>query len=163
MESWRSLSVEGFEHYEVSDQGRVRGPRGIRKTKLDPQNYVQVVLCKDGEQLHKRVHRLVAVAFLSNPHNLPHVNHIDFNKANNAAANLEWCTAKHNENEKIEHLREIGKYKRPHAKLTKEKIAEAKTMRAQGMLLREIAAVFDVSRACIGYALNGDTYRGNHP
>ena len=43
-----------------------------------------------------RVHRLVAITFLSNPDNLPVVNHIDGNKANNHIDNLEWMSFKDN-------------------------------------------------------------------
>ena len=43
-----------------------------------------------------KIHRLVAAAFLPNPHNYPVVNHKDENKANNNVNNLEWCTVRHN-------------------------------------------------------------------
>lgn len=65
--------------------------------------YMIVTLCKGkntGRQ-NKRVHRLLAEAFLPNPNNYPHINHIDGNKLNNSLDNLEWCTSKHNTNHSI--------------------------------------------------------------
>ena len=44
------------------------------------------------------VHRIVAEAFVKNPNQYPEVNHIDENRANNNADNLEWCTSKYNKN-----------------------------------------------------------------
>ena len=42
--------------------------------------------------------RLVAIAFIENPLKLKYVNHKDENKANDHVSNLEWCTAKYNNN-----------------------------------------------------------------
>lgn len=58
--------------------------------------YMIVTLCKEGKKKNKRVHRLLCEAFLPNPHNKKHVNHIDGNKLNNYLTNLEWNTPKEN-------------------------------------------------------------------
>ena len=45
-----------------------------------------------GKHTAKKIHRIVAEAFIPNPLNLPEVNHKDGNKKNNCAENLEWVT-----------------------------------------------------------------------
>ena len=44
------------------------------------------------------IHRLVAEKYLSNPNNLPCINHKDENKENNNVSNLEWCSYQYNNN-----------------------------------------------------------------
>lgn len=53
---------------------------------------------KVGQTLVRKIHRLVAIAFVPNPNKYTIVNHIDENKTNNTASNLEWCTLKQNAN-----------------------------------------------------------------
>jgi hypothetical protein len=63
--------------------------------------YLQVILIHKKERYNFRVHRLIAEAFVPNPHNYKIVNHIDGNKQNNKAENLEWCTLSQNANHAI--------------------------------------------------------------
>lgn len=64
--------------------------------------YMLVTLTNgNGQRQNKRVHRLLMEAFVPNPHNYPHINHIDGNKLNNSLSNLEWCSVKHNTQEAI--------------------------------------------------------------
>ena len=95
-EIWKPIcGYEGL--YEVSNLGRIKSLRDkngnrekILKTIKDKDGYLKINLWKEDKMKTFRVHRLVATAFISNPNNLPTVNHIDENKENNVADNLEW-------------------------------------------------------------------------
>lgn len=98
-EEWRP--VKGYEGlYEVSNMGRVKSLHRsqiiILKQHVDHSGYMHVCLNKDGTPNTKRVHRLVAIAFIQNPNNYEIVNHKDGNKKNNTVDNLEWCTQSYN-------------------------------------------------------------------
>lgn len=62
-----------------------------------PRGYKLVSIFENGEKKTRRVHRLVAEAFIPNPDNKPEVNHIDGDKGNNSVDNLEWATRSENE------------------------------------------------------------------
>ena len=109
MALWRE--VAGYEGlYAVSDEGEVvslprvlSNGRGTFKTtgKALKQGtragkYKFVHLSKGNVQRCVSVHRLVAMAFLGNPENLPEVNHKDENPSNNRVENLEWCSRQYN-------------------------------------------------------------------
>lgn len=99
MENWKPIAdYEGL--YEISDLGQVRSlyhdECRIIKQSVGSRGYKLVSLCKDGKQKTVNVHRLVAIAFVPNPDSLPCVNHIDEDKKNNAASNLEWCSYYYN-------------------------------------------------------------------
>ena len=104
--------IEGFEDYMVSSDGKVwslkKGKKKELKPKTDSCGYLLVRLYINGRQVHKYIHRLVAEAFISNPDNLPQVNHKDENKTNNCVDNLEWCTAEYNNNYGT-HNEKVGK------------------------------------------------------
>lgn len=108
------LEVKGYEgFYEVSNDGLIKSlsrarisNKGVEQHNNNGEKilntpikggYVRVHLTKDGKSKEKRVHRLVAEAFLPEREKIQNeVNHIDGNKTNNNFHNLEWCSSKEN-------------------------------------------------------------------
>jgi len=88
--------IKNYENYIVSKDGRVYNIITNKKLKPTPdtRGYLQVKIYKNGKGLTKKIHRIVAEAYLPNPENKPQINHIDGIKINNQLSNLEWisCT-----------------------------------------------------------------------
>ena len=108
MEIWKDVP-EFSNLYQVSNLGNVRSItryKKVLKPWIDKDGYRTVVLKNRGIEKHFRVSRLVAEAFVPNPHSKKIVNHIDMKRDNDAASNLEWCTTKEN----VEHSYKHGKY-----------------------------------------------------
>ena len=101
-EEW--IDIPGFKGlYKVSNKGVVKslnynhtGKEKILKPNKDGFGYPKVALSKNGKIKTIKVHRLVAEAFISNPLNLPEVNHINEIKEDNRVENLEWCSSRYN-------------------------------------------------------------------
>ena len=131
MEIWKSLEFMGYPDYEISTLGSVKSLNYLRSGKeriitqcSDKDGYFLVTI-SNGKQKTFRVHRLVCLAFLENPENLPIINHKDENKQNNHVDNLEYCTYQYNTNygtckEKISDKRKGKK----HSEETKQKLSD---------------------------------------
>lgn len=167
-EEWKA--VVGFEgRYEVSNYGRVRSLdrivtntnrhffrlRGkiMTQTIHESTGYPRMILRKNGKSLGVSPHRLVAIAFIPNPDNLPVVNHVDAVKTNNVVTNLEWCTHRHN----TRHAQGLGRLTAPplQTKLSDHDVVLVRRMCAIGISNSDIAKVFDVSQTLISIIASG--------
>jgi hypothetical protein len=90
-----------FGRYEVSSLGRVRRGTRILRDRAHPKGYRVVDISIDGKAVTRTVHRLVAEAF-HGPGAGRQVNHKSGIKYENAAANLEWVSARANTHHAIE-------------------------------------------------------------
>lgn len=94
MEVW--LTIDRFPNHQVSSYGRVRNRNTGYVLKPFPDRYGYLRL-SIGPVNNVYIHRLVCEAFHGKPiGNRNQVNHIDCDRQNNCADNLEWCTASEN-------------------------------------------------------------------
>lgn len=148
-EIWKPApGYEGL--YNVSNLGNVFSV--VSNRLLKPylrRGYKSVWLTKTRIEKNKLIHRLVAIAFISNPEDKKEVNHIDGDKNNNSVNNLEWATP----GENIRHadrtgLRDIRGENSKTSILTNEDVLEIRRLR--GILLqRELAEKFNVKKRTI--------------
>lgn len=74
-----------------------RGEKRVLKPYICGSGYYQIKLHRNGKRTHHCIHNLVANAFIKNSDSKKiWVNHIDGNKLNNRAENLEWVTPSEN-------------------------------------------------------------------
>jgi hypothetical protein len=136
MENWKP--IEGFEIYEVSDLGRIKRvlPGGsnravvgaILKPRPNPKGYLCVVLCKNNIDHPRKVHRLVAKAFVPNPLSLSQVNHKHGNKKDNRATELEWRSNRGN----MQHATVLGLFGRDVTFRKDQRVWRARYKNAEG-------------------------------
>lgn len=111
-EIWKP--IKGFEtRYSISNYGRIKSierymvsihknarknlmPEKILKTKISKNGYEKIKLYDGVKSRDLMIHRLVGEAFVNNPKNKPYIDHLDGNKLNNRADNLEYVTMAEN-------------------------------------------------------------------
>ena len=159
-EEWKDIrDYEGL--YQISNKGNVKSlgnnktkKEKILKSSVNKRGYLDVKLCKNGKHKNFRINRLVAEAFISNPNNLPQVNHKNEIKDDNRVENLEWCTVKYNINfgtrtERVAEKQINGKCSKPVLqidKTTNKLIAEYPSLREVERQL----GISHISECCLG-------------
>ena len=96
--------IEGYENYEVSNLGNLRNikTKRVLKPGKDSSGYYMVILYTNSVGTTKRIHKLVANAYLDNPDDKKCVDHINNNRLENNLSNLRWATISENSfNQKI--------------------------------------------------------------
>ena len=81
--------------YAVSPDGRILNVRTQRVRKTLPNSksgYHMIILLADGGYKGLYIHRMVAELFVPNPNGYRYVTHINGNRGDNRAENLEWIS-----------------------------------------------------------------------
>lgn len=166
-EIWRP--IDGFPNYEISNMGRTRSidrtievcgahkkrtyKARVRSPVIDRRGYCHVPLWANNKQKMMLVHRLVAAAFLRQIVAGEEVNHIDFDKGNNALSNLEIVTRAEN----FRHATDAGRL--ANKKLDEIEVREIKFSLLWGDNKYQIAERFHVDRVNINAIIAGKIWK----
>lgn len=163
-EIWKD--VVGFEgRYKVSSLGRIKSlkreihcsdGRVFTRKEMFFNNintvsgYYTFSFHKEGRLYTRKLHRIIAEAFIPNPENKPYINHKNCVRTDNRIENLEWCTHKEN----MQHAFASGSFKnrRPpsgdkngQAKLKNSDIPVIRKMLSEGMKQKDIALIYGIN------------------
>jgi len=152
--------IRGLEgRYSVDEDGNVFSHiKGIRlKPGISGAGYYYVDLAGKS----RKVHRLVAEAFLPDFLDKPQVNHIDGNKQNNHISNLEMVSAKENVVHAFKTGLRVGLKgeNNGNTKLSNEDVTIVKRLILTGETTTSIARKFEVSRQVISHIKFGRTWK----
>ena len=155
-------SIIGYEdRYTIDINGFVFDKKKCVNIKChDKKGYKRLALSKNKKQKLFYLHRLIAIHFIENKENKPHINHIDGNPSNNKIHNLEWVTHKEN----MQHAYRTGLTNYPNgelsrrAKLTNEDVMnivnDSEFIKRKDLMLK-----YKVSKATIQNILTGRSWR----
>lgn len=162
-EIWKP--VPGFENkYSVSSFGRVINIQRNKEifassSKTNPYKRFHLALGTTDKVWTIPVHRLVAMAFLPNPDNLPEVHHKDHDKENNKLSNLEWVTKSKNVREAIKAGKHHGGFKfganHHSSKFTDKQILWVKKLKETGFSYSDLVEIFNSNRGYLHQVVNG--------
>lgn len=166
MECWKP--IEGFVGYQVSDMGRIRSiertitrrdggtisyPSRVLEGRPDRGGYWGLSVGGLINQHPIKIHRLVAEAFVPNPQALEQVNHIDADKTNNRASNLEWVSRLDN----VAHAKRLGLFGK---KMTPEKARQAfLDYHQDGELMITLCERYDINIKTLSNLVNRRTWQ----
>lgn len=157
-EEWKYIKEFDL-RYQISSLGNVKSLRTNKNIyqHIDKRGYMTCLLFKEGKIFTKKIHRLVAEAFIPNPFNKPQVNHIDFNTSNNIVSNLEWCFSKEN----IQHSLKNNRWNNKIKSITNNKHACKKIISLHNGYTKEFDSIneaikfYNISRTIIYRCLSG--------
>lgn len=148
-ETW--ASIPGFEHYQASTHGRIRGANGILKPQVNPRTGRDgVSLWSKNEPKTLPVHRLVLLAHRPDAPAGTEACHRNGDKRDNRLANLRWGTRSENQREKVRHGSRGGPQR-----LVPDQLQAIHSARKSGLTQQAVADQLGISRPLVSMIESG--------
>lgn len=155
------VDIKGYEGlYMVSNMGRIKNKKNNIMILMIKNGYCNILLYKNTIRKYLRVHRIVATHFIKNIYNKPYVNHLNNDRKDNRAVNLEWCTPKENSQHAALTGRLVGyknKYNLKNLLIDIKKIYETELIKP--LIYNNISYNRRYSISSYGYIISHSKYR----
>ncbi len=158
-EIWKD--IKGYEGlYKVSNLGMVKSVRYNTNKILSiihniKTGYNSVALCYNRKRETMYIHRAIAMAFIENPDNKPHINHKNGIKNDNSINNLEWVTSSENH----KHKYDVLKYKQHRRKHTEDEVYKIREMYNNSSITQvKLVDIFNSNKTTINNILKNKAY-----
>lgn len=166
MEIWKD--IPGYEGaYQASSLGNIKSvsryvsgkgggqyllpERILKPTPCDKHGHVNVGLWSGGNRINRKVHALVALAFLGTRPEGALIRHLDGNPLNNTVENLAYGS-------RSENMRDVYRIGNALKKLTADDVLKIRALLEKGHKQQDIAYCFNVSPAMISAIHRGRAY-----
>lgn len=168
------IKITGFDNYSINEYGIVKSlsrmlfngkvnyvlKEKILKNRTDSKGYEYISLRKNEKEYKFRIHRLVAMMFLSNYSEKLTVNHIDGNKKNNYYSNLECISLSEN----IKHAKEnkLHAYgtRQHNSKLNDLIVSEIRSKYIpRKVTIKQLSSIYKVSEQIIFDVIHKNTWK----
>lgn len=161
-EIWKVIVDDGItkDKYAVSNLGNVKVILTNHVVPIQDNGfgYKKCAFSVHCNTLQRYVHRLVAIAFIPNPENLPQVGHKDHDKENNFVENLYWTSQSQNTRDGVKAGRINAKKRGKTNQLTLHQIKEIAFKRFGKMGVNEIAVSMGLPRTTVSSVINGRSH-----
>lgn len=158
-EEWRH--VEGTDgRYQVSNMGRVIGPRSInplKPTKSRNGRYLQIEICIKGKASKRLVHHVVLEAF-HGQRNGRICRHLNGNPTDNRAVNLRWGTQKENYADCVAHGRNPYGGRNGNCTKTEHQVCETVRLSRLGLTSDEVAKLVGIKSKEVSHIMRGKSW-----
>ena len=164
----RIIELKGMD-YTVREDGKIfgnhtcgRGKLGRElKQRLDSDGYYCITVGTNDKRTSMKVHRIIALAFVDNPLNLPEVDHIDNNKTNNNANNLQWISSSDNKSKIPFERRSVARQgeRNGRAILTENDVLNIRSLYDNGTTIADIARKYNRGHSTILNIVHRHTWK----
>lgn len=158
----KKCNISGVE-YTIFEDGRVFGKNDNEiKQRPNRDGYATFTAGKKGNRKSVKTHRIVGELFIPKPNGLDELDHLDSNRMNPSASNLEWVTHQENINRAYARGSHIGRAvgeKNPRASLNERIVRKLRSQYDSGISIGKLSSMYYIPWSTVYNVVKRKTWK----